>query len=78
MTTNDSKFYIGNLNKLLDEYSNIYHYFIGKNPSHANYSALSKEIELSHKPPKFKVGDRVRIVNYKNIFRKGYTKNWSK
>ena len=78
MTTKDSKFYIGNLNKLLDEYSNIYHYFIGKNPSHANYSDLSKEIELSHKPPKFKVGDRVRIVNYKNIFRKGYTKNWSK
>ena len=78
MTTKDSKFYIGNLNKLLDEYSNIYHYFIGKNPSHANYSDLSKEIELSHKPAKFKVGDRVRIVNYKNIFRKGYTKNWSK
>ena len=27
--------------------------------------------------PKFKVGDRVRISKYKNIFAKGYTKNWS-
>ena len=78
MTTDDSKFYVGNLNKLQDEHSNIYHYFIGKNPSHADYSALSKEIKLSHKSPKFKVSDRVRIVNYKNIFRKDYTKNWSK
>ena len=27
--------------------------------------------------PKFKVGDRVRISKYKNIFAKGYTQNWS-
>ena len=27
--------------------------------------------------PKFKVGDRVRISKYKNIFAKGYTPNWS-
>ena len=27
--------------------------------------------------PKFKVGDRIRISKYKNIFAKGYTKNWS-
>ena len=26
---------------------------------------------------KFKVGDHVRISKYKNIFAKGYTKNWS-
>ena len=29
------------------------------------------------KDPKFKVGDFVRISNYKNIFAKGYTPNWS-
>ena len=29
-------------------------------------------------PCKFKVGDRVRITKYKNIFSKGYTKNWSR
>ena len=27
--------------------------------------------------PKFKVGDNVRISNYKNMFAKGYVPNWS-
>ena len=27
--------------------------------------------------PKFKVGDHVRISEYKNVFAKGYTQNWS-
>ena len=30
-----------------------------------------------NKDPKFKVGDRVRISKYKDIFAKGYTPNWS-
>ena len=38
----------------------------------------SKKIEADHKAPKFKVNDRVRITKYKNIFSKGYTKNWSR
>ena len=33
---------------------------------------------MSHKTHKFKVGDRVRITKYKNIFSKGYTENWTK
>ena len=33
--------------------------------------------EFYDKDPKFKVGDHVRISKYKNIFAKGYTKNWS-
>ena len=44
-----------------------------KKPVDANYSDFTEEIELSHKTPKFKLGDRVIITNYKNIFRKGYT-----
>ena len=31
----------------------------------------------SSKDLKFKVGDHARILNYKNIFAKGYTLNWS-
>ena len=27
-------------------------------------------------PPKFKIGDRVRITKKKNIFAKGFTPNW--
>ena len=33
--------------------------------------------KLNNKVPKFKVGDRVRISNYKNVFAKGYVPNWS-
>ena len=39
---------------------------------------MTEKIELSHKAPKFKVGDRVRITKYKNISSYGYTKNWSR
>ena len=33
--------------------------------------------EVHDKDPKFKVGDCVRISEYKNIFAKGYTLIWS-
>ena len=33
--------------------------------------------EHNEKGSRFKVGDRVRISNFKNIFAKGYTPNWS-
>ena len=33
--------------------------------------------ETNKKDPKFKVGNHVRISKYKNIFAKGYTRNWS-
>ena len=33
--------------------------------------------ERNEKDSKFKVGDRVRISRYKNIFAKGYSPNWS-
>ena len=34
-------------------------------------------IENNAKRSKFKVGDHVRIENYKNIFTKGYVPDWS-
>ena len=46
MTANDSKSYLGYSNELLDEYNN-YHHSIGKNSIHADYSALTDEIESS-------------------------------
>ena len=33
--------------------------------------------EANDKDPKFKVGDHVRSSKYKNVFAKGYTRNWS-
>ena len=72
------KSYFSYLNKLVNKYSNTYHRAIGKKPINADYSSLSDKIETNPKSPKFKVGDRVRITKYKNIFNKGYTENWSK
>ena len=68
MTANDTKSYLGYLNKSLDEYNNSYHRYIGKNSIHADYSALIEETESNHKVPKFKVDYKVRITKYKNIF----------
>ena len=41
----------------------------------STYIDSSKEI--SNEDPKFKIGDIVRILKYKNISAKGYIPNWS-
>ena len=78
MTANDSKSYLGYLNRLVDEYNNTYHCSMGTKIIDVHYSALFEEIETNPKALKFKVGNRVRIIKYKNIFSKGYIENWSK
>ena len=78
MTANDSKYYLSYLNQLVDEYDNIYHHSIWKKCIHADYSFFTEEIESSHKAPKFKVGDRVRIIKHKKIFNKGCINNLSR
>ena len=40
-------------------------------------SYIDSSKEINEKDPKFKIGDTVRISNYKNIFAKGCTPNWS-
>ena len=63
------------MNNLVDEYNNTYHRSSGRKPIYADYSALTVEIESSHKAPKFNIEEKVKITNYKNILRRGYTKN---
>ena len=76
MTASNTKSYLGYLNKLVDQYNNTYNRPNGKKHIDADYSALTEETEWSHKTPKFKVGSRVTITNYKNVFSKGCTNNW--
>ena len=78
MTANDSKYYMGYLNKLVDKYNNNYHRSIDKKPIDADYVALYEKIEINLKIPKFGVRDRIIISKYKNIFSKGYNKNCSR
>ena len=40
MTTDDSKFYLSYLNKLVDQYNDNYHRSVGKKPINADCSAL--------------------------------------
>ena len=75
MAANDSKSYLSYLDKLVDKYNNTYHHTINKKPINADCPALTENIETNHKAPKFKVNDRVRVTNYKNVSSKGYTEN---
>ena len=78
MATNDSKYYLPYFNNLVDQCNNTYHHSINKKPINADCSALTEKIETNPKAPKYKVNYRVRVTKYKNIFRKGYTENWSR
>ena len=78
MTSISKNVYIDKLDDIVDEYNNTYHTTIKMKPidiKDNTYINTSKEI--NNKDPKFKVGDRVRISKYKNIFAKGYMPNWS-
>ena len=78
MTANDNKCYLSYLNKLVDQCNNTYHSSIDTKPIDANYFALTEDIESSQTTSKFKVGERVRITKYMNIFSKGGTEIWSR
>ena len=75
MTTRNSSPYLNYLEKLVGECSNTYPRSIFKNLLML-IVVLSAEIEVRFKVTNFKVGYIVRITKYKNIFSKGYTKNW--
>ena len=80
MTSVSKNFYFDVLGYIVDQYNNTVHRTIQIKPidaiseSYAEYNQDSNQNE-----PKFlpKVGDRVRISKYKNIFAKTYTQNWS-
>ena len=78
MTSISKNVYIDKLDDIMNEYNNTYHTTIKMKPIYIKdntYSNIDKKI--NDKGPKFKVGDRVRISKYKNIFAKGYAPNWS-
>ena len=63
---------------IVSEYNNIYHRTSKmKSLDVEDNTYIDFEKEVNDKDPKFKVGDRVRISKYKNIFAKGYATNWS-
>ena len=78
MTSVSKNVYIDKLDGTANEYNNTYHRAIKMEPVDVKDNAyIDFKKEVSDKDPKFKLGNRVRISKYKNIFAKGYTPNWS-
>ena len=76
--TSISNVYIDKLDDIVNEYNNTYHTTIKMKPIDVKDNTyISTSKKFNYKNPKFKVGDRVRISIYKNIFAKGYIPNWS-
>ena len=65
------------LDDLVYKYNNTKHSTIKMKPIDVKNNKRVYIDEHYEKDSKFKVGDRVRISRYKNIFAKGYAPNWS-
>ena len=69
--------YIDKLDDIVNEYNNTYHKIIKMKPIGVkNNTYISIDKEVNENDTKFKVGNHVRILKYKNIFAKGYALNW--
>ena len=65
------------LDDVVNKYNNTKHSTIKMKPIDVRDKRVYID-EHNEKRSRFKVGDRVRISKFKNIFAKGYTPNWSK
>ena len=78
MTSISKNGYVDKSDDIGRKYNNTYHTSIKMKPVDVKdntYTDFKKEV--NDEDPKFKVGDHVRISKYKNIFAKGYMRNWS-
>ena len=78
MTAISKNVYFGVWNDIVNKYNNTIHRTIKMKPIDVTNDSYAEYNENSNKKnPKLKIGDRVRISKYKNIFAKGYAPNWS-
>ena len=78
MTATDKNVYYNVLDDVVNKYNNTKHSTIKMKPIDVGDNNKRVYIdEHNEKDSKFKIGDRVRISRYKNIFAKGYAPNWS-
>ena len=78
MTATGKKVYYDVLDDVVNEYNNTKHNTIKMKPTVVKNNNKRVHIhEHNEKDSRFKVGDRVRISKFKNIFAKEYTPNWS-
>ena len=78
MTSISKNVYIDKLDDIAKKYNNTYHTSIKMKPADVKDNTyIDFKNESNDKNPKFKVGDHVRISEYKNIFAKGCMPVWS-
>ena len=78
MTADSKNIYFDVWDDIVNKYNNTLHRTIKMKAidvTSDSYAEYNEDSNLTK--PKFKVGDHVRISEYKNIFAKGYTQNWS-
>ena len=63
---------------VVNKYNNTKHSTIKMKPIDVKNNKRVYIGEHNEKDSRFKLGDRVRISKFKNVFAKGYTPNWSK
>ena len=78
MTGTGKNVYYDVLDDIVNKYNNTKHSTIKMKPIDVKNNKRVYIDEHNEKDISFKVGDRVRISRYRNIFAKGYTPNWSK
>ena len=78
MTATGKNVYYDVLDDVVNEYNNTKHNTIKMKPVDVEDNKRVYIDEHNEKDGRFKVGGRVRISKFKNIFAKGYTPNWSK
>ena len=79
VTATGKNVYYDVLDDIVNEYNNTKHNTIKMKPKDVGNNNKRVYIdEHNEKRSRFKVGDRVRISKFKNIFAKGYTPNWSR
>ena len=82
MTSIQKNVHINKLDDIVNKYSNTNHRTIKIKPfdvkdnTYIDPMELNSSKDVNDKGPKFKVGDHVIISKCKNIFAKGYTRNW--
>ena len=77
MTTTGKNVYYDVLDDVVNKYNNTKHNTIKMKPIDVGDNTRMYIDEHDEKDSRFKVGDRVRISKFRNIFAKGYTPNWS-
>ena len=78
MTATAKNVYYNVLDDVVNKYNNTKHSTIKMKPIDVGDNNKRVYIdEHNEKDSRFKVGDRVRISKFKNIFAKGYTPSWS-